>query len=74
MRWASFNEKWSRPIKNILCILDKEIVNFEFAGLKSNNFIYGNYQYFQNKIKCTDSKSYKLKLKNTLLFLIKKKE
>ena len=39
-----------RPIKNILCILDKEIVNFEFAGLKSNNFTYGNYQYFQNKL------------------------
>ena len=24
MRWASFNEKWSRPIKSILCVLDKK--------------------------------------------------
>ena len=39
-----------RPIKNILCILDKEIVNFEFAGLKSNNFTYGNYQFFRIKL------------------------
>ena len=29
MRWSSFNEKWSRPIKSILCVLNEKVINFE---------------------------------------------
>ena len=42
MRWdvegCSFQPKWIRPIRNISCMLGSEIIEFEFAGLKSNNF------------------------------------
>ena len=72
MRWASFNEKWSRPIKSILCVLDKKIVSFDYAGVKSNYFTFGNYHYFQNKIKCLDSNSYKKNLKKHFVVLDKK--
>ena len=54
MRWSSFNEKWSRPIKSILCILNEKIINFDYAGVSSGNFTYGNYYYFQKKIKCNN--------------------
>ena len=73
MRWSSFNQKWSRPIKSILCLLDKKIISFNY-GVKSDNFTYGNYHYVTNKIKCIDSKSYKINLKKILLLLKKKKE
>lgn len=42
MRWdvegCSFQPKWIRPIRNISCMFGSEIIEFEFAGLKSNNF------------------------------------
>jgi glycyl-tRNA synthetase beta chain len=42
MRWdvegSSSQPKWIRPIRNISCMLGSEIIEFEFAGLKSNNF------------------------------------
>lgn len=42
MRWnvegSSFQPKWIRPIRNISCMFGNEIIEFEFAGLKSNNF------------------------------------
>ena len=72
MRWSSFNEKWSRPIKNILCILDKKIISFNYAGITSSNFTYGNYHYVRNKLKCTDSKNYKTTLKKNFVILDKK--
>ena len=72
MRWSSFNQKWSRPIKSILCLLDKKIISFNYAGVKSDNFTYGNYHYVTNKIKCIDSKSYKINLKKNFVVIEKK--
>ena len=60
MRWSSFNEKWSRPIKNILCILDKKIISFNYAGKTSSNFTYGNYHYVRNKLNVRIQKVIKL--------------
>jgi glycyl-tRNA synthetase beta chain len=44
MRWGngSYDIKWVRPLHNILCLLDEEIIDFEFFGLKSNNHTYGH--------------------------------
>ena len=72
MRWSSFDEKWSRPIKSILCILDEKIIKFNFAGVRSNNFTFGNYHYCKNKIKCKNSNDYKMNLKNHYVVLDKK--
>ena len=38
MRWDDTGIKWIRPIRNILCLFDQEIVDFEFAGIKASNF------------------------------------
>ncbi|GDX36382.1 glycine--tRNA ligase beta subunit [Alphaproteobacteria bacterium] len=36
--------KWIRPIRNILSIFDQEVIDIEFAGLKSNNQIFLGYK------------------------------
>ena len=60
MRWGNNNDRWIRPIKNIMCVFDKkEVVKFEFAGLSSNSHTFGNYHYNENKIKFTDFKTLK---------------
>ena len=36
MRWGSNNDRWIRPIKNILCVFDKKVIKFKYAGVASN--------------------------------------
>ena len=60
--------------KSILCILNEKIINFDYAGISSGNFTYGNYYYFQKKIKCNNSNNYKKALRKISFFSTKKKE
>ncbi len=73
MRWADNNDKWIRPIKNILCLFKMKVVKFNFAGISSNQFTYGNYHFTLKKIKCTDFKSYKKNLEKNFVILEQKK-
>ena len=42
MRWGERKERWVRPIKSILCILDGEIIPVSFAGITASNITYGH--------------------------------
>ena len=42
MRWSERKERWVRPIKNILCILNDEIIPISFAGVTAFNVTYGH--------------------------------
>ncbi|QKX02748.1 glycine--tRNA ligase subunit beta [Wolbachia endosymbiont of Litomosoides sigmodontis] len=42
MRWSERKERWVRPIKNILCILNNEIIPVSFAGITACNTTYGH--------------------------------
>ncbi|WCR57578.1 glycine--tRNA ligase subunit beta [Wolbachia endosymbiont of Ctenocephalides felis wCfeJ] len=42
MRWGEGKEKWVRPIKNIVCILDAEVIPVSFAGVTACNATYGH--------------------------------
>ncbi|MDR3131757.1 MAG: glycine--tRNA ligase subunit beta [Rickettsiales bacterium] len=42
MRWSEGKERWVRPIKNILCILNDEIIPVSFAGVTARNVTYGH--------------------------------
>ncbi len=43
MKWNGNSDiKWISPLRNILCIFNGEVVNFEFCGLKSTNYTYGH--------------------------------
>ena len=35
MKWGNFDLSWGRPLKSILCVFDKKVVNFELSHLKS---------------------------------------
>lgn len=42
MKWSERKERWVRPIKNILCILNDEIIPVSFAGITACNVTYGH--------------------------------
>ncbi|MGL9718275.1 MAG: glycine--tRNA ligase subunit beta [Wolbachia sp.] len=42
MRWNEGKERWVRPIQNILCILNDEIIPVSFAGVTARNVTYGH--------------------------------
>ncbi len=42
MYWGNYNISWIRPLKNIICLLNSEIVKFEFGHLESNNLTAGH--------------------------------
>ena len=48
MYWGSSKIKWIRPIRNIICIFDSDIVHFEYGNLKSNNKVCGH-KFLSNK-------------------------
>ncbi len=40
MKWGDYDLSWGRPLKSILCLFDKKILNFSFGHLKSSNSTY----------------------------------
>ena len=37
MKWGEYNLNWGRPLKSILTVFDRKVVNFEFHHLSSSN-------------------------------------
>ena len=37
MKWGDFDLNWGRPLKSIMSIFDKKVINFEFHHLISSN-------------------------------------
>ncbi|NIM91700.1 MAG: glycine--tRNA ligase subunit beta [Candidatus Aminicenantes bacterium] len=50
MRWGKSTFKFSRPIRNILCLFDGKILSFTSGGVTSTNFTTGHKIYFPQKI------------------------
>lgn len=42
MYWGDYKIKWVRPLHNILCIFDDEVVPFQYGHLNSNNQTFGH--------------------------------
>lgn len=42
MRWNIHQEHYVRPLHAIVCLFDGEVINVEFAGVKSGNTTYGH--------------------------------
>jgi glycyl-tRNA synthetase beta chain len=42
MRWGSGEERFSRPVRWLLALLDGAILEFEYAGLRSSNVTWGH--------------------------------
>ena len=69
MRWNSFDEKWIRPIKSILCIFHNKKIVFKYGGVTSSNFTYGNYKYGENKIIFKKTNNYEKDLEKNHVIL-----
>jgi len=64
MKWGKFNLNWGRPLKSILSVFDKKVINFKFYHIYSSNFTYIDKD-FEEKTKIfKDYKSYERYFKN----------
>ncbi|WP_202069480.1 glycine--tRNA ligase subunit beta [Rickettsia tillamookensis] len=62
MFWGDYNIKWVRPLRNILCIFDGEVLPLQFGHLTSNNITFGHRLNCNKKLKITDFEDYKSKI------------
>lgn len=51
MRWGESSFRFSRPIKNILCLFGGKMLSFSVGGIHAGNSIVGHKIYFPKKIK-----------------------
>ena len=58
MKWGNFDLNWGRPLKSILCVFDKKVVNFKLNHLKSSNTTYVDKDFEERKKIFTDYISY----------------
>lgn len=63
MRWGSSSFRFSRPIKNILCIFNEKPLSFSIAGITSGNSTCGHKLHSPKKIKVKTFSEYKEALK-----------
>ena len=72
MGWTESNNiKWISPLRNILCLYNNDILDFEFCGLKSNNMTFGHkiLSGFNKTIKIRNFDDYKIKIEeNYVIF------
>jgi len=40
MKWSVYDLNWGRPLKSIIALFDKKIINFDFFHIKSNDSTY----------------------------------
>ncbi len=58
MKWGEFNLNWGRPLKSILSVFDKKILNFQFQHIVSSNLTYTDSDFEDKKKTFKDFKSY----------------
>ena len=69
MYWGSYYIKWVRPLKNILCIFDGQILPITFGHLTANNITYGHRFMAPNAIEIGSYDQYKEKLANNYVII-----
>ena len=58
MKWGEFDLNWGRPLKSILSIFDKKVINFEFHHLISSNLTFIDQDLEEKKKAFKDFKEY----------------
>ena len=69
MKWGEFNLNWGRPLKSILCVFDKKIIDFRFHHLISSNSTYIDKDLEDKKKIFTDFKSYEKFFENKKIII-----
>lgn len=73
MVWNESRVPFIRPIKNILCLLNNRLIEFEFASIKSSKFIEGHITLSESLIEINSFKDYIEQLGKNFV-IIKEKE
>ncbi len=58
MKWGEYNLNWGRPLKSILSVFDKKVINFKFHHIYSSNSTYIDKDFEEKKRIFKDYKSY----------------
>ncbi|MGL4226050.1 MAG: glycine--tRNA ligase subunit beta, partial [Rickettsia sp.] len=76
MFWGDYKIKWIRPLRNILCIFEGEILLLQFGHLTADNITYGHRLTDNKKLEITDFENYRNKLleNHVILERTKRKE
>ncbi|MGX6960110.1 MAG: glycine--tRNA ligase subunit beta [Rickettsia endosymbiont of Pentastiridius leporinus] len=69
MFWGNYNIKWVRPLRNILCIFDGEILPLQFGHLTANNNTFGHRLTDNKKLEVENFEDYKNKLLENYVIL-----
>jgi glycyl-tRNA synthetase beta chain len=69
MRFPGSPVRWVRPLHGIVCTLDGEVVQFEFAGVKSGDVTYGHRFLSQGPIEVRRFDDYEKKLEDAYVIL-----
>lgn len=69
MRWDGSGIPFVRPIRWIMAVYDERLVEFEFAGLRSQERSYGHRFMAPNSFKVKDFKSYKRLLEKNFVII-----
>jgi glycyl-tRNA synthetase beta chain len=69
MKWGSYAISWIRPLKNILCLLDGKVLQFQHGHLNSNNLTFGHKFFHSNAIKINSWQEYENSLSETKVIL-----
>ncbi len=63
MKWGEHDLNWGRPLKSILSVFDKKVVNFEFHHISSSNLTFIDKDFEEKKRIFTDFRTYEKYLK-----------
>lgn len=69
MQWGNSEIKFVRPIRNIMCLLDGNVLQFSYHHLNSNNKTYGHRFVSKNEIEISNIQDYKNKLRENFVIL-----
>tara|TARA_B100001057_G_scaffold58891_1_gene52283 strand:+ start:84 stop:2156 length:2073 start_codon:yes stop_codon:yes gene_type:complete len=76
MKWGEYDLNWGRPLKSILSVFDRKVINFDFHHISSSNYTYIDKDFEEKKRIFRDFKSYEkyFKKQGTLVDQNKRKE
>lgn len=69
MRIDSSRARWVRPLRNILCLFEAQVLPVKFAGLVANNHSFGHRFMAPQKLVITDFADYKQQMKQAFVIL-----
>jgi glycyl-tRNA synthetase beta chain len=71
MRWNTYLINWIRPLRNILCLLNNQILPIEYGHIKANNLTFGHKFFAHKSLTINSWDEYQNNLLNAFVVLSK---